>query len=55
MAEEIAQIIVEAPDMSDRTLDAIIDHARLMGAVLFEYLGQTYQITIEMLDTDGSL
>lgn len=45
-------IIVEAPDMSDYTLDVIAEHARLMGRCIFHYLGVQYEVTAEMLEAN---
>lgn len=51
----MSEIIVEAPDMSDYTLDVIIDHAYLMGRAVFYYLGKEYEVTVDMLEAnDGT-
>jgi hypothetical protein len=50
--EELAPIIIEMPDMSDKSLDVAIDHARLMGRVLFDYLGKIYELRLENLESE---
>lgn len=45
-----APIIIEMPDMSDKSLDTVIDHVRLFGKATMEYLGRIIDVTVEMLD-----